>query len=148
MSLTDQISKDLANALRGGDTARVGVLRLLLSSLKNEQIKQGGELTDAVALKVLQREAKQRRDSIEAYREAERTDLVDYEQAELKLIEEYLPAGMSEAELDQLIQSVITETGAADIKQMGVVIGAVLQRAGGRADGSLVSQKVRQHLNA
>ena len=148
MALTEKISSDLAHALREGDTARVGVLRLLLSSLKNEQIKQGQELDEGSALKVLQREAKQRRDSIAAYREADRSDLVDFEQAELKIIEDYLPTGMPEAEIDQLIEEVISEVGAGDMKQMGVVIGAVLQRAGGRADGAMVSQKVRQRLNA
>ena len=148
MALADQIEQDLQAALRAGETATVSLLRLLKSSLKNEQIKQGKELNEAAVMKVLQREAKQRKDSISAYQQAERTDLVEFEQAELKLIENYLPQGMTDAELDELIQSVIQEVGATSAKEMGVVIGAVMQRAGGRADGAAVSQKVRQRLNA
>jgi uncharacterized protein YqeY len=148
VALAEQIEQDLQAALRAGDTAKVSLLRLLKSGLKNEQIKLGKELDEAAVMKVLQREAKQRKDSITAYQQAERPDLVEFEQAELKLIEDYLPQGMTEAELDELIASVIQEVGASSAKEMGVVIGAVMQRAGGRADGGAVAQKVRQQLNA
>lgn len=147
MGLAATLETDLNNALKAGETERVSLLRLLRSSLQNEQIKLGHELSEVEVLKVLQREAKQRKDSIAAYRQGDRQDLVDFEQAELKLIESYLPEGMGEAELDQLIAAVIAEVGVSDIKQMGVVIAAVMQRSGGRADGAAVATKVRQKLS-
>ncbi len=125
--------------------ARTAVLRLIKSSLKNEQIKLGHELTEAEALKVVQREAKQRKDSIAQYAQGGRTDLAESEQHELTIIESYLPQQMSEAELTALVDAVIAET-SANATQMGMVIGAVLQRAEGRADGTAVSQLVRQKL--
>lgn len=147
MGLADTLQTDLNQALKAGQTEQVALLRLLRSSLQNERIKLGHELSEGEALKVLQREAKQRKDSIEAYRQGDRQDLVEFEQAELKLIEEYLPTGMTEEELDKLIADVMSEVGASDPKEMGVVIAAVMQRAGGRADGATVAQKVRQKLN-
>jgi uncharacterized protein YqeY len=147
MALVTQIDQDLATSMKEGLAARTSVLRLLKSSLKNEQIKLGHDLSEAEVLKVLQREAKQRKDSITQYQAGGRTDLAEAEQQELDTIENYLPSQMSEAELATLIDSVITETKATDKTQMGVVIGAVLQRAEGRADGNAVSQLVRQKLS-
>jgi len=145
MALQDQIDTDLATSMKEGMAARTTVLRLIKSSLKNEQIKLGHEPAEAEALKVLQREAKQRKDSITQYQQGGRTDLAESEQAELAIIEGYLPDQMGPDELSRLVDSVISETGATPT-QMGMVIGAVLQRAGGRADGTAVSQLVRQKL--
>jgi uncharacterized protein YqeY len=145
MALQDQIDTDLATSMKEGVVSRTAVLRLIKSSLKNEQIKLGHELDEAEALKVLQREAKQRKDSIEQYQQGGRADLADSERAELAIIDTYLPDQMSPDELSQLVDAVIQETDAT-ATQMGVVIGAVLQRAGGRADGTAVSQAVRQKL--
>jgi hypothetical protein len=148
MALLQQIDTDLADALKAGVVARVSLLRLLKSAIKNEQIKLGHELSEDEVQKVLQREAKQRKDSITQYEAGGRQDLAKSEQQELAMIQEYLPQQMDEAELAQLVESVIAETGATGIAQMGVVIGAVLKRAGGRADGAAVSQLVRQKLGA
>ena len=146
MALPTQIDQDLATSMKEGVVARTAVLRLVKSSLKNEQIKLGHELSEAEALKVLQREAKQRKDSIEQYRAGNRADLAESEQHELTIIEAYLPQQMSPDELEQLVDSVIAETNATGVAQMGAVIGAVLARAKGRADGAAVSQLVRQKL--
>lgn len=146
MSLLSQIDQDIAASMKEGVASRTATLRLIKNSLKNEQIKVGHELSEAEALKVLGREAKQRRDSIEQYTAGGRTDLADAEKLELSIIESYLPQQMGDEELAQLADSVIAETGATGVTQMGMVIGAVIQRAEGRADGTRVSQLVRQKL--
>lgn len=145
MALINQIDTDLASSMKEGEAARTGVLRLLKNSLKNEQIKAGHELSEAEALKVLQREAKQRKDSITQFKQGGRDDLADSEQQELTVIEAYLPKQMGEDELAALVDAVIAETGATPA-QMGVVIGEVMKRATGKADGAAVSQMVRQKL--
>jgi uncharacterized protein len=145
MALIDQIDTDLASSMKEGEAARTGVLRLLKNSIKNEQIKAGHDLSEPEVLKVLQREAKQRKDSIAQFKQGGRDDLADTEQQELAVIETYLPQQMSETELTVLVDTVITET-AATPAQMGVVIGEVMKRAAGQADGAAVSQLVRQKL--
>ena len=146
MTLLEQIDQDLASSMKEGNAERTGVLRLLKNAFKNEQIKAGHELSDAEVLKVLQREAKQRKDSIIQYQQGNRTDLAEAEQNELAIIETYLPQQLSEAKLSELVDTVITETKATSVAQMGMVIGEVVKRAAGRADGSAVSQLVRQKL--
>ncbi len=146
--VADKLTEDMKASLKGGNAARTGTLRLLRGALKNEEIKTGRVLSDDDALKVLQREAKQRRDSIDAYQSAGRDDLVQKEAAELEVIQEYLPQAMSEAELSEVVRSVIAETGATGMNQMGAVIGAVMKRVGARADGATVSKLVRQQLAA
>ncbi len=133
--------------MKAQDSAQTAVLRLLKSGLKNEQIKLGHELSDEEAGKVLAREAKQRRDSIDAYQKAGRSELAAAEQAELKVIEGYLPKQMDEAELAKLVAEVIQQTGATGPAQIGQVIGAVMQKAAGQADGAAVSALVRQKLS-
>jgi uncharacterized protein len=146
MSFQSQLDQDLTTSMKEGMAARTAVLRLLKTSLKNEQIKQGAELTDEQALKVIQREAKQRRDSIDQYTKGDRADLATAEQAELDIIQTYLPEQMGEAELAQIVDSVIAETGATGPGQMGVVIGSVMKQVAGKADGAAVSALVRQKL--
>jgi len=145
MSLMGKIDTDLASSMKEGEAARTGVLRLLKNSIKNEQIKAGHDLSEAEVLKVLQREAKQRKDSINQFKQGGRDDLADSEQQELAIIETYLPQQMGEDELATLVDAVITETGATPA-QIGVVIGEVMKRAAGKADGATVSQLVRQKL--
>lgn len=146
MSLTEQLTEAMKEAMKAGDAERTGVIRLLRGSMKNEEIKLGHPLDDDEATKVLVREAKQRRDSIEAYRSAGREDLASNEERELVVISEYLPQAMDEAELAKVVDSVIAETGASDMKQMGAVIGAVVKQVGARADGGTVSRLVRERL--
>ena len=144
--IAEKLTQDMKDSMRAGEPERTGVVRLLRSSLKNEEIKIGHELSDDEAMKVLQREAKQRRDSIDAYRTAGRDDLLQIEEAELVVIASYLPAALGEAELAKVVDEVATQLGATDMKQMGQVMGAVMKRVGASADGSAVSQAVRARL--
>jgi uncharacterized protein len=147
VTIAEQLTEDMKTSMRAGDAARTGVLRLLRGALKNEEIKLGQSLDEAAILKVLQREAKQRRDSIEAYRSAGRTDLVEQEEMELAIISGYLPEAMSDEELTKLVEVAIADTGATSPAQMGVVIGRVMGEVGGRAEGGRVSQVVREKLS-
>jgi uncharacterized protein YqeY len=147
LSIVEQLTEDMKTAMRAGESDRTGVLRLLRGALKNEEIKSGHSLSEDEALKVLQREAKQRRDSIEAYGRAGRTDLVDQEESELKVISEYLPKSLSEAELGKIVDEVVAETGAGSMAQMGQVMGAVMKRAGAGVDGATVSKLVKEKLS-
>jgi uncharacterized protein YqeY len=147
MSLIGQIDRDLATSMKEGTAERTGVLRLLKSALGNEQIKMGHILLKGEVFKVLQREAKQRRDSIAQYRQGGREDLAEAEQKELEIIEGYLPDQMGEDELKQLVDAVIAETGATTPAQMGLVMAVVMHRAAGQADGAAVSALVRQKLS-
>jgi uncharacterized protein YqeY len=148
VAIIQDIDDQLATSMREGVVARTAVLRLLKNALKNQQIKIGHELNDDEALRVLQREAKQRKDSIVAYKDGGRAELAAGEQAELEIVEEFLPSAMSEAELAGLIDKIIADTGSNDLSQMGVVIGAVMKEAGGAADGATVSRLVKQKLSA
>jgi uncharacterized protein YqeY len=146
MSLTDQLTADLNDAMKARDADRTNVLKLLKSSMTNERIKLGHELEDPEAMKVLQREAKQRKDSIEQYTTANRPELAAAEQTELATIESYLPKAMGEDELKSIIDEVVTSQGATQ-SGMGQVIGAVLQKVGAQADGGTVSRLVRERLS-
>lgn len=148
MSLILKIDTDLATAMRAAETSKVSVLRMLKSSIKNEQIKLGHELNDDEVMTVLKREAKQRRDSIEQYEKAERDDLASVEKTELEVIKSYLPEQLSEDELKKVVDEVVSETGASSPSEMGVVMGAVLKQVGSRADGGMVARIVRERLNS
>jgi uncharacterized protein YqeY len=138
----------MTESMKAGDAAKTGTLRLLRGAMKNEEIKLGHPLDEVEAVKVLQREAKQRRDSIAAYRQAAREDLAAKEEAELRVVSEYLPEAMSEDELGAVIDEVIKEQGASEMKQMGGVIGAVMGRVGAKVDGGAVARLVREKLAA
>jgi uncharacterized protein len=146
MSIQEQLAHDVAASMKAGQAAKTSTLRLLRSAIKNEEIKLGHPLEDSEALKVLQRESKQRRDSIEQYRQAGRTELVASEEAELAIIQDYLPKMMEEAELAAVVDEIVSEQGATQASQMGAVIGAVMQRVGVAADGAVVSRLVRERL--
>lgn len=146
MTIREKITEDMKASMKAGDADRTGVLRLLRGSFKNEEIKLGHTLDEAEVLKVLQREAKQRRDSISAYNEAGRPELAEREEAELGVVSTYLPEAMSEDELKSVVAEVVTELGATGLAQMGVVIGGVMKRVGARADGGTVSRLVREKL--
>jgi uncharacterized protein YqeY len=127
--------------MRAGERDRVAALRLVLSELQKAQ-KEG----DGDELAVLRRERKRRREAAQAYREAERADLADQEDHEAALIEQYLPAELSDEELDALVRTAVTETGAESPRDMGKAIKHVMAAAGGRADGKRVSTKVKEAL--
>jgi len=146
MRISEQISEDMKTSLKAGDAEKTAALRLLISAMKYEQIRLGHELDDGEAQKLLQREAKQRRDSIEQYQAGGRPELAAKEEYELGIIGDYLPQPLSEAELRELVERAVTETGASSPAQMGQVIGAVMKAAGARAEGGAVSRLVKERL--
>jgi len=142
MSIIEQIDQDTIKALKGGDKARLTVLRGLKSALKYKQIDGGEELTDEKAVEVLSTAAKQRRDSIEQFRQGGRVDLVQQEESELVIITAYLPKQLSVDELRQLAQAAIAEVGADSPKQMGLVMKALMPKVKGKADGKMLSKLI------
>ncbi len=142
MSLSDTVKGDLTTAMKSGDKTRVGALRMVLSELQKDA-KAGG--SDEVA--VLRRERKRRLESAEAYRDAARPELADSEEYEADLISAYLPAEMSDDELDSIVADAIADTGAVEARDMGTVMKAVMAKVGTRADGKRVSAKVREALS-
>jgi uncharacterized protein YqeY len=148
VSISEQLTEDMKASMKAGDADRTGVLRLLRGALKNEEIKAGHPLDEAEMQKVLVREAKQRRDSIEAYTSAGRDDLAATEQRELGVIQTYLPQELSDEELAKMVDDAIASLNATDMKQLGAVMGLVMKQAGARADGGRVSRLVREKLAA
>jgi uncharacterized protein YqeY len=132
--------------MRGGDKARLGVIRLMLAAIKQREVDERIQLDDVQTLAVLEKMLKQRRDSIVQYDAAGRVDLADVERAEKAVIETYLSAKLSEAELDALIAEAIAQTGASSARDMGKVVGWVKQKAAGRADMAQVSARIKARL--
>lgn len=146
MTTIERLTDDMKAAMRAGQPERTGALRLLLAAAKNEVIKAGHPLSEDETAKLLQREAKQRRDSITQYEAAARPELAAVEARELAIIAEYLPEPATTAELEAWADEAIAATGATGPAQMGNVIGAVVAKAGARADGAAVAAVVRRKL--
>jgi uncharacterized protein YqeY len=147
MSLSKQIVADLTTAMKAQDAARTSTLRMVKAAMMNRQIEKGSELDDDDMQKLLRSLVKQRRDSIEQYEKAGRQELVDKEQAEVDVIETYLPKAASRDEIEQVVAAAIAETGASSIKDMGKVMKAAQAAlAGKNADGRLVSEVVKAKL--
>ena len=148
MSLNQRIISDLTAAMKAKDADRLSTLRMVKANLMNRKIEKGGELTDDEVMKALQSLVKQRRDSIEQYQNAGRTELADKERSELAIIEEYLPQAASAEEIDAAVSSAVTETGATSMKDMGTVMKAAMANLAGRsADGKAVSEAVKAKLS-
>lgn len=143
MSILEQIQSDVKEAMKAGQKARVGQLRMLVAALQAEQKEGEG---DEVA--ALQRERKRRLDAAESLGEGGREDAAQVERDEAELIETYLPAQLSDEELSELIDAAVSETGASEQKDMGGVMKALMPKLGGRADGKRVSQAVRERLGS
>jgi hypothetical protein len=148
MPIVNDIREQLPVAVRAGDTRRRDIVRLLIAALDNARIAARHELSDDEAVQALQREAKQRRDSIEQYQAGGREDLVRGEQEELDVIQTYLPAELSDDELNAEVRAAIAEAGASGPADIGKVMGPLMKRLGGRADGTRVSALVRELLTA
>nr|WP_290665456.1 GatB/YqeY domain-containing protein [Ardenticatena sp.] len=146
MSLKERLQQDLKEALRNRGDVRRNTIRLLLTAIKNAEIEHGSELSDEQIMQLLQKQAKQRRDSIEQYRRGGRDDLVAEESAELAIIEEYLPRQLSEDEIRAEAQAHIEAVGATSPRDMGKVMGPLMAKLRGRADGALVQKVVRELL--
>jgi hypothetical protein len=147
MTLKDQLTKDLQDAMRGGDELRKSTIRMARAAIKNAEIARRGDLDDAGVQDVLRKEIKQRRESAEEYARAGRSDLADREVAEAGVLEAYLPQQLSEAEIEAEVRSIIGELGATGPKDMSKVMPAAMSRLKGRAEGRTVNQVVTRMLN-
>jgi uncharacterized protein YqeY len=145
MSLAERLSDDLKQAMKDHDKLRTSVIRMVKSALKNRQIETGKELTDDDVLTVLQKEVKQRKDALESFTAAGRTDLMEQAKAELAILSEYLPQPLDEAELRQLAAEVVRAVGAKSKADMGKVMGQLMPQIRGRADGK-TAQRIVQEL--
>jgi uncharacterized protein YqeY len=148
LAITERIQADAKAAAKAKDRDRLAALRLLLDALGKEAKEARGPLDEQREIAVLKRERKRRAEAAEAYRKGGRTDLADSEDAEAALIDQYLPAEISDDELEALVADALSETGAVSRKEMGKVMAAVMSKAGGRADGRRVSELVRLRLNS
>ena len=146
MSLIARIQGDLQDARRARDDARRDALSLILSSLRSAEKDLQRELSDEEELQVLQRERKKRLEAAEAFRNAGRDEQADAEEAELAVLEEFMPSPLSEEELEEIIDDAIAEVGATSMRDIGRVMADVMPQVAGRADGSAVSQLVREKL--
>ena len=150
--MKDRIADDLKDAMRARDKVRLRTLRALRTALMEKEIEKRGSEEDALSeeqeLRVLQKQAKQRREAIEQYEKADRADLAEKEKEELEVIEEYLPRQLEDEEIREVIREVIDDTGASSMQDMGAVMGPVMQRLRGRADGQRVQKLVRSALSA
>ncbi|MCE5233152.1 MAG: GatB/YqeY domain-containing protein [Mizugakiibacter sp.] len=146
MSLKDRLNEDMKTALKAGDKSRLGVIRLIGAAVKQREVDERIALDDAQVLAVMEKMLKQRRDSLAQFEQAGRSDLAAQESFEIGVIEAYLPAKLSDAELDRLIDAAIAESGAASARDMGKVMAIVKDRAAGRADMGQVSKRVKDKL--
>ena len=146
MSLKEQLMQDLTDAMRGGDELRKSTIRMVRSAIKNTEIDRMQELDDAGVQEVLRKEIKQRRESAEEYKRGGRQDLVDRETAEAELLESYLPALMSDADIEAEVRAIISEVGATGPRDISKVMPAAMSRLRGRADGRAVNSIVSRLL--
>jgi uncharacterized protein len=147
MPLKDQLSSDLRDSLRGQDEVRKGTIRLILSAIHNAEIEAGRPLDDAGVNAVLATQAKQRRESIDLFGKAGRTDLVAKESAELEVVLQYLPPELSREEIAAAVRPVIARVGAKGPADKGKVMGPVMAELRGKADGSVINQVVTELLS-
>jgi uncharacterized protein len=149
MSMNDQVGADIAAAMKARDASRLSALRMLKAAVMNKSVEKGRDLDDAEVVQVVASLVKQRRDSIEQFTNAGRTDLVEKETAELTVLQAYLPAAATPEEINAAVAEAIAETGASSPKDMGKVMKAVMPKlAGKNADGKAVNEAVRRTLGA
>jgi uncharacterized protein len=148
MSLLERLNNDMKQAMKNKEKEKLSVIRMVKAALQNEAIKLGkSQLSEDEELTVLSRELKQRKDSLQEFENAGRSDLVDKTKSEISVLELYMPKQLSEEELTQLIKETIAEVGASSKADMGKVMGAIMPKVKGKADGSLVNKLVQQHLS-
>jgi hypothetical protein len=150
MTLQERVDSDLKEAMRAKDATKLGVLRMLKSALKYAAIAKSdaeAELSDAEAVQVVRKQAKQRQDSVESFEKGGRVELADKEKEELAILNTYLPQGMSPDELAKVVRETIADLGATSKVQMGAVMKALQAKVGGRADGKTLSSEVQKQLS-
>jgi uncharacterized protein YqeY len=143
----DQIPNDMKTALKNGEKVKANTLRLLISKLKNKAIEVRSSLDDKQILQVIQKTAKQHKESIRMYKDGNREDLVEQEQAELDIVERYLPSMMSEEEVNIVVESIIQETGATTMADFGKVMPQVMKKGAGKIDGSIAQSILKSKLS-
>jgi uncharacterized protein len=146
MHLKEKIQDDMKNAMRAKEAQRLSAIRLILAAIKQYEVDKRVEVDDAIVLSLLDKMLKQRRDSIEQYQKANRQDLVDQETFEVNIIQAYLPAQLSEAEISALVDAAVAATGASSAKDMGKVMAELKPKLQGRADMTVVGAKVKERL--
>jgi uncharacterized protein YqeY len=146
MSLKAKITEDMKTAMKAGEKDRLGVIRLIMAGIKQREVDERIQLDDPQTLAVLEKMLKQRRDSVQQFQAAGRTDLADKELYEIGVIEAYLPAKMDDAELEALVAAAVAEAGATSPKDMGKVMGLAKAKAAGRADMGKVSELIKKKL--
>ncbi len=147
MPTLEQISKELLDAMKSRDAVRTSTLRMLVSSIRYKEVEKKKSLQEPEVLEVIQSEAKRRKESIEEYTKAGRTDLASKEEAELNVLKVYLPAALSESDLKAIIQSAIASSGAKTAQDTGKVMSLIMPQVKGRADGKEVQQFVKEALS-
>lgn len=147
MTLAERLNEDLKLAMKSQDKFKLSVLRMVRAAIKNQEIERKRSLDDSEVIDVLSREIKQRRDSLQDFEKAGRTDLAEQASAEIEIISAYLPKPLTDEEVTALVQQTIQETGASSKADMGKVMAALMPKVKGRADGKLVNQIVSQHLS-
>jgi uncharacterized protein len=146
MALKDRITEDMKGAMRAGDKERLATIRLALAAIKQREVDERITLDDAQVLAVLEKMIKQRREAIPQFESGGRADLVAKESAEIRVLQQYLPAQLGDAEIDALIAEAIAATGAVSMKDMGKVMAAVKPKAQGRTDMGALSARIKQRL--
>ncbi len=147
MDLKTRLGEDFKQALRSGDKLRVSIIRLLTALIKNREVEKRGPLTEAEVLQAIVASCKQRQEAIEQYRRGGRQDLVDKESAEFEILQSYLPKSLTSEELHAMVLEAIREVQATSLKEMGKVMGVLMPRVTGRADGKMVNTLVREALS-
>jgi len=148
MALKQQILDDIKTAMKAGDKERLVTLRMLSAAIKQREVDERIEMDDAQTLSVVEKMIKQRRESIRLYEEGSRPELAAKEQAEIEILDTYMPEQLSETELDTMIQEAIDQTGASDMKDMGKVMGVLKPKIQGKADMGAVSARIKARLGA
>lgn len=146
-TIKQRLSDEIKRAMKAGEKERLGALRQIHAAIKQREVDERTELDDAATLAVLDKLAKQYRESLEQYEAAAREDLVTKERAELDVVSEFLPRPLDDAEIDRLVEEAIARTGAASIKDMGSVMGVLKPQVQGRADMGAVSARVKSRLS-
>lgn len=147
MSLKDKLTDEMKDAMRSQDKLRLSTIRMLLSAVKNKEIDLRVKLTDEEVIETITSQVKQRRDSIEQFTNAGRLDLVEKEEAELKILQGFLPKQLTPEEIDSEVEKAVVEAEASGMKDLGKVMKLLMPRVAGRADGKVVSEKVRERLS-
>jgi len=146
--LKERIKEDMKAAMKSGEKARLGVIRMILAAIKQVEVDERIELSDDRVISVLDKMLKQRRESIKQFRDAERHDLADIEEAEIAVIQDFLPQQLTDAEIDAMVAGAVAEAGATSLKDMGGVMALLKPKMQGKADMAVVSARIKAHFIA